>query len=34
MTWVLDEDGVIIAQYVGMVHYDELKGHIEAELQK
>jgi thiol-disulfide isomerase/thioredoxin/NAD-dependent dihydropyrimidine dehydrogenase PreA subunit len=34
MTWVLDENGVIIAQYVGMVHYDTLKGHIEAELQK
>lgn len=34
MTWVLDENGVIIAKYVGMVHYDTLKGHIEAELQK
>ena len=33
ITWVLNEEGVIIAKYVGTVHYDELKGHIEAEKQ-
>ena len=34
MTWILDADGVIVAKYVGAVHYEQLQEHIEAALSK
>ncbi|MBQ8439272.1 MAG: TlpA family protein disulfide reductase, partial [Clostridia bacterium] len=29
MTWILDEQGVVIAEYLGMIDYETLQGHIE-----
>lgn len=33
MTWILDADGVVVAKYLGMIHYDILQTQIEAILQ-
>ena len=34
MTWILDADGVVVAKYLGMIHYGTLQEHIEELLQR